>query len=199
MAAVSPLRLQGLAEERAKLYSIIGERSYSEGADFRLSSGGATSFYFNLKPTLGSSQGVAIAARLFLEAALPLNPDYLAGLELGATPALGAIATLGFVEGRPVPTLYIRKKRKEHGTMLRIEGLAPGETLDGKKVVLIDDVATAGKSIYSAVEAIREEGGQVSSAIVLVDREEGATEYLQERGVRLIPIFRASEFARARD
>lgn len=130
-----------------------------------------------------------------LDAAYPFKPDYLGGLEFGATPATGAIATLSYMNHRPVNTLFVRKKRKEHGTKLLIEGPGFEEgALVGKNVVVIDDVATRGQSIFDAVRAIREAGGTVTKAITLVDRGEGAVDFLKERGVDLISIFTAQEF-----
>ena len=194
MATVTNLRPRGSRGDRSRLYQIIKQRSFREGEEFTLSSGRKANFYFNLKPTLAHPEGVSLAAQHFLEEAYASNPDYIGGMELGATQALGAIASLSFVQSRPAPTLLVRKARKDHGTMLRVEGLATSDNLKGKKVVLIDDVATGGGSLYSAVEAILEEGGKVDTAIVLVNRDEGATEHLEERGIKLKSIFHAREF-----
>ena len=55
----------------------------------------------------------------------------------------------------------MRKKPKEHGARLAVEGLAKGETLQGKRIVIVEDVTTTGGSALKAVEAVREAGGEI--------------------------------------
>lgn len=55
------------------------------------------------------------------------------------------------------PMIYIRSKPKEHGTKSQIEGVLK----KGKKVVIIEDLVSTGKSSLAAVEAVRNEGGTV--------------------------------------
>ncbi len=187
VAIISPIR--------SRLKRLIAERSFATGS-FKLSSGGESSFYFNLKSTLMNPEGAALAAETFLAAARPHRPDYIAGREMGAVPSLGAIAVMSFQQREPIGTVFVRKQRKGHGTTLRIEGLAPGETLAGRNVLVIDDVASQGQSILDAAEAVREAGGIVTKGLVLVDREGGASALLKEHGIDLISVFKASEFGR---
>ena len=91
-------------------------------------------------------------------------------------------------------TFFVRKAPKAHGTRETIEGLGPAESLGGKKVMVLDDVATSGGSIMKAIEAAREAGAIVDVGLVLVDREEGAEASLAAQGIRLTSIFRASDF-----
>ena len=51
--------------------------------------------------------------------------------------------------------------------------------------MLVDDLVTTGVTLRKAAEAIRAEGGVVTQAVAFLDREEGATEKLQENGVKL--------------
>jgi orotate phosphoribosyltransferase len=57
----------------------------------------------------------------------------------------------------------------------------------------VEDVVTSGGALLEAVEALREVGLAVRTAVCVVDREEGGAEALAGQGVRLSPIFRASE------
>lgn len=196
MAALRQERTERLSEqERAELLSIISGRSFRRGR-FRLSSGIESELYFNLKPTMMNPRGALLCARSFLDALHELRADYVGGLEMGAVPILGAVAAIGDIERRPVGTFFVRKQAKEHGTRDLIEGLGPQESLDSRRVVIADDVATSGASIFRAIEAVRAVGANVDSALVLVNREEGAAEFLAEHGVRLVSVFCASEFAR---
>ncbi|MDQ2860150.1 MAG: orotate phosphoribosyltransferase [Pseudomonadota bacterium] len=181
-------------EERRELFDIVTARSFRRGL-FKLSSGGESTLYFNLKPTMMSPRGAYLAAKSFLDVLERERADYVGGLEMGAVPMIGAVAALGEAEGRPVKTFFVRKQAKDHGTRDLVEGLGPDETLGGRRVVVADDVATSGASLWRAIEAAREAGGQVDCALVLVNREEGAAEFLADRGVRLVTVFSASQFA----
>ena len=70
----------------------------------------------------------------------------------------------------------------------------PGETLAGKRVVIVEDVTTTGGSAMKAVEALRDAGAEVAFVLSLVDREEGATEAFAAQGLDFRAIYRASEF-----
>lgn len=180
--------------ERAELLEIIATRSFRRGL-FTLSSGIESSLYFNLKPTMMQPRGAYLSARAFLDVLHEEGAGFVGGLEMGAVPIIGAVAALGEGEGRPVKTFFVRKQTKAHGTRDLIEGLGADETLSGETVVAADDVATSGASLYRAVEAARGAGAEVTTALVLVDREEGAAEFLAKYGVRLRAIFRGSDFA----
>ena len=91
----------------------------------------------------------------------------------------------------------MRKKPKEHGARLAVEGLAKGESLRGKRVVIVEDVTTTGGSALKAVEAVRETGGEVVLVFTMVDREEGAVEAFRDAGIPFRSLYRASEFLKA--
>jgi orotate phosphoribosyltransferase len=61
---------------------------------------------------------------------------------MGAVPLAGAIAQLSWIKGHPIAAFFVRKKPKEHGARLAVEGLAKGESLQGKRVVIVEDVTT---------------------------------------------------------
>lgn len=185
-AALSP-------DERARLVALIRERSFRTGK-FTLASGRESNLYFNLKPTLMLPEGAFLAARGLLALTADADPDFAGGLELGAVPILGAMAAVSFAAGKPLPTFFVRKQPKEHGTKLAIEGLAEDQTLAGKRVVMVDDVTTTGGSTLKAIESARAEGAIVDHAVSVVDREEGAAENLAAIGVSLRSVLRAGDF-----
>jgi orotate phosphoribosyltransferase len=178
-----------------ELFEIIRARSFRRGK-FRLASGRESELYFNLKPTMMSPKGALLSTRALLARIWPENVDYAGGLEMGAVPVIAALAAVSEAEGRPVKTFFVRKQPKGHGTMDMIEGLAPGEMLAGTRVLAIDDVATTGGSILKAADAVRAAGAQIGAALVLIDREEGAAEALAVQNIRLLAVFRGSEFLR---
>ena len=142
-------------DNRARLAEIIRTRSFGRGK-IKLASGRESDFYFNLKPTMLDAEGAALLAELTLDALRGERIDYVGGLEMGAVPIAGAIAQLSFLQGKPIQAFFVRKKPKEHGAKLAVEGLAPGESLQGKRVVVVEDVTTTGGSAIKAVDAVKD-------------------------------------------
>jgi orotate phosphoribosyltransferase len=178
---------------RARLKDIIRTRSFGRG-EITLASGRKSDFYFNLKPTMLDPEGAALLAELSLEALKDDAADYIGGLEMGAVPLAGAIAQLSWMKGRPLAAFFVRKKPKEHGARLSVEGLARGESLDGKRIVIVEDVTTTGGSAVKAVEAVKDAGGNVVLVFTMVDRDEGATEAFAAAGIPFRALYKAGEF-----
>jgi len=180
--------------DREALRTLLATRTLKRG-DFLLVSGKRSRIYFNMKATMMTPEGAAQCARGLLAVLDGLDADYVAGLEMGAVPLLGGIAALSWDVGRPIGAVFVRKAAKAHGTSLMVEGLddSGGETLQGKHVVLIDDVATSGGSILKAAEQIEAAGGIMKDAIVILDREQGADANLAERGITLHALFTATD------
>lgn len=182
-------------DDRAQLRAIIARRSFRQGGQFTLASGRTSTIYFNLKPTMLDPQGARLIGAAIAAKAAEMGADYVGGLEMGAVPLVAAAAAMSAVSDRPVGAFFIRKAAKEHGTRSLIEGLAEGESLAGRMVLVVEDVTTTGGSALKAIAAIRAEGGQVDHAVTLVDRQEGASEAFAMVGVTLHALFRKGEFA----
>jgi orotate phosphoribosyltransferase len=172
-----------------ELLRAIREHAYLEG-DFVLRSGRRSRYYldkyrFETQPDLLEAIAARIAAR-----ALDAEPGAvrLAGPELGAV-VLAAASSLAC----RLPFLIVRGEAKEHGTRNRLEGIFEAND----RVVLVEDVVTSGGAAVEAVQALREAGLEVRNAVCVVDREEGGVDALARVGVRLWPIFRASELSAA--
>lgn len=182
-----------ISEMRVRLQEIIRKRSFGRG-EITLASGRKSDFYFNLKPTMLDAEGAALLAELTLDALAGENIDYVGGLEMGAVPLAGAIAQLSFMRGKPIQAFFVRKKPKDHGAKLSVEGLAPGESLKGKRVVIVEDVTTTGGSAIKAVEAVRDSGAEIVMVLTMVDREEGAADNFRAAGLDFRSIYKAAEF-----
>lgn len=163
------------------LAELLKERCVKRG-EFVLSSGETSNVYVDVKRGSTDPEILGLVAK---EAAdLVGDAEAVAGAALGGVP----IATALSLE-TGLPLLIVRKRAKEYGTGERIEGDVP----DGLRVVAVEDVTTTGGSLLSAVEALREAGASVDRAVVVVDREEGAVEHLEEHGVELLPLVTLSE------
>jgi orotate phosphoribosyltransferase len=162
--------------------------AYLEG-DFLLRSGKRSKYYldkyrFETRPELLQPLGERIAAIVREHAA---DATRLAGPELGAV-ALAASASLA----SGLPFLIVRKAAKDYGTSKRIEGVYE----QGECVCLVEDVVTSGGALLESVEALREAGLVVHTAVCVVDREEGGADALARHAVRLRPLFRAGQLLR---
>ena len=161
----------------------LREHAYLEG-DFVLRSGKHSRHYFDkyrfeTRPEILAALGERIA-----QAADEFEPDAvrLAGPELGAV-ALAAAGSLA----SGLPFLIVRKESKEYGTSNRVEGAYE----EGDRVCLVEDVVTSGGALLEAVQALRNAGLVVRTALCVVDREEGGAAALAGQGVLLRPIFRS--------
>jgi orotate phosphoribosyltransferase len=159
--------------------------AYLEG-DFVLRSGKRSRYYldkyrFETRPDLLAALGerIAAAVRDHEPEAVRLAAPVLGGVVLAASASL--------VSG--LPFLMIRDAAKEYGTANRIEG--PFE--QGECVCLVEDIVTSGGALLAAIEAAREAGLVVRTAVCVVDREEGGADALARQAVRLRPLFRAGD------
>jgi orotate phosphoribosyltransferase len=173
-----------------ELGRLLVEHALLEG-EFVLRSGRRSSWYldkyrFETQPELLRLLGDRLA-----DAARECEPEAvrLAG------PALGAVAlTAAAAMASGLPFIIVRGETKEHGTANRIEGpFEPGE-----RVCLVEDVVTSGGALAEAVAALRNGGLEVRHALCVVDREEGGADALARLGVRLRPLYRASELLAVR-
>ncbi len=179
---------------RARLIEIVKARSFQEGPEMRLASGKTSTFYFNMKPTMLDSEGAYLIATLILDQLESVDVDLIGGLEMGAVPIAASVTALAHARGRKLPAFFVRKQAKEHGTKSLVEGLGPGETMLGKRVVIVEDVTTTGGSAIKAAEAIREAGATIIRVITIVDRLDGAGEAFAAATLDLKPLLTLADF-----
>lgn len=170
---------------REQLAKRIAEVSLLRG-EFTLRSGRKSNYYldkyrFETRPDLLRPLGERLAQAINQHEP---EAELIAGPELGAV-ALAAAASLE----SGLPFLIVRKEAKGYGTGNRLEGVYE----EGQRVCLVEDVVTSGGAATDAVHALRDARLVVSTAVCVVDREEGGVDGLARRAVRLRPLFRASE------
>ena len=185
------------AVHRARLIEIVKQRSFLEGSEMKLASGRTSTVYFNMKPTMLDPEGAHLIGTLIGARLADETVDRVGGLEMGAVPLATAVATVSQSVGRPLPAFFVRKQTKEHGTQALIEGLSPGETLQGAKVVVLEDVTTTGGSALKAVDIVRGAGAEIVMVLTIVDRQEGAGEAFASQGLAFDAILRKSDFTDA--
>src|SRR5262245_33302900 len=179
---------------RKRLIEVVRARSFSSGSETKLVSGRSTNYYFNMKPTMLDPEGGHLIATLILDALEGSKAQLIGGLEMGAVPLAVAVAVASHARGRPLKACFVRKQAKEHGARKLIEGLAPGESLDGKRVVILEDVTTTGGSSMKAIEAVRADGAVIDRVLVVVDRLEGAADAFKAAGIPFQAILTTKDF-----
>jgi orotate phosphoribosyltransferase len=157
---------------------------------FTLASGKQSAYYIDLR-LLPSFPGYF---RLGIHALKDIVTEKIDTFDIFASvPTSGLVFGSALAYEMNKPFIYIRKDAKTYGTNKMIEGfLEPGS-----KVVIVDDVATTGISISSAVEIIRANGGIIEDAVALVDRHEGAEEKLNKIGIKLNAVTGVNDIVNA--
>ncbi len=168
--------------DRAGLARDIYDRTHLTG-EFTLRSGVVSNEYFD--KYLFESDPVLL--RTIGEALVPLVPDgvdALAGLELGGVPIATVLSQL-----TGLPALFVRKEAKTYGTCR----LAEGGDLDGRRLLVVEDVVTSGGQVITSCGDLRARGAVVDHAICVIDREAGGPAGLAAIGVELRALYTMSE------
>lgn len=157
--------------DTGELANRIRDAAYLEG-DFVLRSGRRSRYYldkylFETQPDILAELGRRFAA-------LADEADVIAGAELGAV-ALAAATSME--TGKPFA--IVRKAAKEYGTSKRIEGTS----VEGKAVLLVEDVGTTGGAALEAAEALQQAGAKITCLAFAIDRMEGARENVEAAGL----------------
>jgi len=168
--------------DKEKLIHMLKECNAIQFGRFVLTSGAVSDYYVDIKKASTNPKILKKVAESMEE--YTKGYDLIAGVELGAVPILVALSLQ-----TDIPFVIIRKEKRKHGTSKQIVG----DGLEGKRILVIEDVTTSGSSVIKAIQIIRENRGIVDEVVVLVDRESGAVEKLQKIDINLIPILSISE------
>jgi orotate phosphoribosyltransferase len=180
------------ATRRNRLVELLRERSF-ERKRVILASGRESDFFIDCKQTALTAEGHALLGELMFEALGELPKcDAVGGVELGGCPLASAVSLVSFQRGRPLPALYVRKAKKDHGSAKLVEG--DKAMFPGIRVALLEDVITTGGSSLKAVDALRAAGATVVGIIAIVDRDEGGAATIREAGLPLVSISRRQDY-----
>ena len=136
---------------------------------FTLKSGRTSPYFFNAG-AVNTGAGLAALGRFYADAIVEdeLDVDVILGPAYKGIPIAAATAVqLAEVHGRDVPWCFNRKEAKDHGE----GGLVVGAPLAGR-VLVVDDVITAGTAIREVVQIVAAAGAEVAAIVVAIDRQE---------------------------
>ena len=141
--------------------------------DFTLKSGRQSPYFFNAG-AFASGEALTIMARAYAATVLRLRDegvafDALYGPAYKGIPLVAAVAVVLHAEhGLSLPWTFNRKEAKDHGE----GGSLVGAALAGKRVLILDDVLTAGTAIHESLAVLRSAQAQPVAVIVALDRQE---------------------------
>ena len=167
---------KGLAKPLGSLIIQLYQAGCIKFGEFTLASGKISPIYIDLRRAISFPELFRRVVTAYVNVVRDLIFDHIAAVPYAALPTAAAVA---LHLGRPM--IYPRKEIKAHGTGQAIEGaFEPGQT-----AVAIEDVITSGGSIVTAVQTLQEAGLKIEDVVVLVDREQGGSAALAEKGLRL--------------
>ena len=148
-----------------------------------LSSGLEADFYVDLRRVTLDGEAAPLVGQVMLDLTAGLDFDAVGGLTLGADPVATAMLHAAAARSRRLDAFVVRKAAKAHGMQRRIEGTE----VKGRRVLVVEDTSTTGGSPLTAVEAVREAGGEVVAVAVIVER--GAAPRITEEGLPYLAAY----------
>lgn len=163
-----------IAGNRNEFVRFALEQGVLRFGEFKVKSGRISPYFFNAG-LFNSGLSVGRLAEFYAQALIDsglqfdmlFGPAYK-GIPLSTATAI-ALARHPAMDGRDVPFAFNRKEAKDHGE----GGVLVGAPLQGR-VVIIDDVITAGTSVRESVQIIRQAGAEPAAVLIALDRMERA-------------------------
>ena len=160
---------------RARLLELIKEKAIVHGR-VRLSSGAEADYYVDLRRISLDAEAAPLVGIVMRDLTRDLAYDAVGGLTLGADPVATSMLHAAAAAGERVDAFVVRKAGKAHGLQQRIEG----PSIEGRKVLVVEDTTTTGNSPLEAIKAVREAGAVPVAVATIADRATGAGERIRE-------------------
>ena len=137
--------------------------------EFTLKSGRVSPYFFNAG-RFDSGAAIAGLAACYADALEDAALDFnlLFGPAYKGIPLATALACELARRGRDLPVAFNRKEAKAHGE----GGVLIGAALAGRRVLIVDDVITAGTAVRESLALIRDAGGTPAGIVIALDRQE---------------------------
>ncbi|NYG07040.1 orotate phosphoribosyltransferase [Phycicoccus badiiscoriae] len=180
------------AAARARLLEIVKEKAIVHGR-VTLSSGREADYYVDLRRITLDGEAAPLVGIVMRDLVQDLEFDAVGGLTLGADPVATSILHASAAAGERKDAFVVRKSGKAHGLQQRIEG----PSIEGRRVVIVEDTSTTGASPLEAATAAREAGAEVVAVATIADRATGAAEKFADAGYEYRFVFGLEELGLA--
>ena len=148
-----------------------------------LASGQESDFYVDMRRATLHHEAAPLIGHVMIDLleanGFPLEKiDAVGGLTMGADPVATAMMHAAASRGLELDAFVVRKAAKDHGMKRQIEG----PSVQGKKVVVLEDTSTTGGSPLQAAKALEAAGAEVLAVAVIVDRDTDAAKNIAQAG-----------------
>ncbi len=179
-------------DARARLLELIKDKAVVHGR-VTLSSGKEAEYYVDLRRITLDGEAAPLVGTVMRDLVEDLDYDAVGGLTLGADPVATAILHSSAAAGDRKDAFVVRKAGKAHGLQQRIEG----PSIEGRRVVIVEDTSTTGASPLDAATAARDAGAEVVAVATIADRATGAAEKFADAGFEYRFVFGLDELGLA--
>lgn len=170
--------------QHSRLVELIKELAVVHGR-VTLSSGIEADYYVDLRLATLHHEAAPLIGQVMLDmldAAGITDFDAAGGLTMGADPVGTAILHQAAARGRKIDAFVVRKAAKAHGMGRQVEG----PSVEGKRVIVVEDTSTTGGSPLTAAKALEEAGAIIVAVATVVDRDTGAQKVIEDAGYRYL-------------
>jgi len=175
-----------MRDHQRRFLDLALARNVLRFGEFTLKSGRVSPYFFNAG-LFDSGAALATLGECYADAlaAAGLDYDMLFGPAYKGIPLATSLSVALAARGRDVPVAFNRKEAKAHGE----GGTLIGARISGR-VLIVDDVITAGTAIRESLDIIRSAGGTACGVLIALDRQERG-----QAGTRSAAQEVAAEFA----